>query len=26
GRLIPPARLEARPASVLCIDCKNQQR
>jgi len=26
GRPIPPARLEARPASILCIDCKNQRR
>ena len=26
GRPIPPARLEARPASVLCVDCKNQRR
>jgi DnaK suppressor protein len=26
GQPIPPARLEARPSSVLCIDCKNQQR
>jgi DnaK suppressor protein len=24
GRQIPAARLEARPASVLCIDCKNR--
>ncbi len=26
GQPIPPARLEARPASILCIDCKNQRR
>jgi DnaK suppressor protein len=26
GLPITPARLEARPASVLCIDCKNKQR
>jgi RNA polymerase-binding protein DksA len=26
GQPIPPARLEARPASVLCVDCKNQRR
>lgn len=26
GLPIPPARLDARPASVLCIDCKNKQR
>ncbi len=26
GKPIPPERLEARPASVLCIDCKNQRR
>jgi DnaK suppressor protein len=26
GRPIPAARLEARPASILCIDCKTQRR
>ncbi len=26
GKPIPPARLEARPSSILCVDCKNQQR
>ena len=26
GKPIPTARLEARPASILCIDCKNLQR
>ena len=26
GEHIPPARLEARPASILCVDCKNQRR
>ena len=26
GQPITPARLEARPASVLCIDCKNKRR
>lgn len=26
GQPIPPERLEARPASILCIDCKNQRR
>jgi DnaK suppressor protein len=26
GKPIPQERLEARPASVLCIDCKNQRR
>jgi DnaK suppressor protein len=26
GQPIPPARLEARPASVLCVDCKKQRR
>lgn len=26
GRPIPEARLEARPASVLCVDCKNLRR
>jgi DnaK suppressor protein len=26
GLPITPARLEARPASVLCIDCKNKRR
>jgi DnaK suppressor protein len=26
GRPIPAARLEARPASVLCVDCKNLRR
>ena len=25
GLPISPARLEARPASVLCIDCKNKR-
>jgi RNA polymerase-binding protein DksA len=24
GREIPPARLEARPASVLCVECKSK--
>ena len=26
GQPIPAARLEARPASILCIDCKTQRR
>jgi DnaK suppressor protein len=26
GKPIPAARLEARPASVLCVDCKNLRR
>lgn len=26
GQPIPAARLEARPASVLCVDCKNRRR
>jgi DnaK suppressor protein len=26
GRQIPSARLEARPASILCFDCKSQRR
>jgi RNA polymerase-binding protein DksA len=26
GQPIPPARLEARPASVLCVDCKTRRR
>ena len=26
GKPIPEARLEARPASILCVDCKNQRR
>ena len=26
GQPIPAARLEARPASVLCVDCKNLRR
>jgi len=26
GQPIPPARLDARPASVLCVDCKNRRR
>ena len=26
GQPIPVARLEARPASVLCVDCKKQRR
>jgi len=25
GQPIPTARLEARPASVLCVDCKNRR-
>ncbi len=24
GKEIPPARLEARPMSLLCVDCKNK--
>jgi len=24
GKAIPPARLEARPSSVLCVDCKKR--
>jgi len=26
GKEIPPARLEARPESTLCIDCKSRNR
>ncbi len=26
GQPIPTARLEARPTSVLCVDCKTKQR
>jgi DnaK suppressor protein len=26
GREIPPARLEARPESTLCVDCKSRNR
>ncbi len=26
GKPIPPARLEARPESVLCVDCKSRTR
>ncbi len=26
GQPIPAARLEARPTSVLCVDCKKQRR
>lgn len=26
GNEIPPARLEARPESVLCVDCKSRSR
>jgi DnaK suppressor protein len=26
GREIAPARLEARPASVLCVECKSRRR
>lgn len=25
GNPIPPARLEARPASILCVDCKTRR-
>ena len=26
GQPIPPERLEARPSSVLCVDCKSKRR